>query len=107
MNVCDILCTVCLGGEGGQRPRIFIKKNPADLKRAVTDKLDGLAVATIVLSVVAMGFGNEKSLIAGIEPCSVRARQGSRRSSGEPSPTRPLVGISNSTMVRISLTVQW
>ena len=94
-------------GGGGSASTDFYKKKPADLKRAVTDKLDGLAVATIVLRVVAMGFDNEKSLIAGIEPCSVRARQGSRRSSGEPSPTRPLVGISNSTMVRISLTVQW
>ena len=103
-----IFCVQCvLGGRGVSVHGFLLKKNPADLKRAVTDKLDGLAVATIVLSVVAMGFGNEKSLIAGIEPCSVRARQGSRRSSGEPSPTRPLVGISNSTMVRISLTVQW
>ena len=94
-------------GGGGSASTDFYLKKPADLKRAVTDKLDGLAVATIVLRVVAMGFDNEKSLIAGIEPCSVRARRGSRRSSGEPSPTRPLVGISNSTMVRISLTVQW
>ena len=95
------------GGGGSASTDFYKKKNPADLKRAVTDKLDGLAVARIVLRVVAMGFDNEKSLIAGIEPCSVRARRGSRRSSGEPSPTRPLVGISNSTMVRISLTVQW
>ena len=94
-------------GGGGSASTDFYLKKPADLKRAVTDKLDGLAVATIVLRVVAMGFDNEKSLIAGIEPCSVRARRGSRRSFGEPSHTRPLVGISNSTMVRISLTVQW